>query len=54
MSLGAADYSSYEALAAAIERADTAMYSEKANRKRLAAKASEERPAETPSDYAMR
>jgi diguanylate cyclase (GGDEF)-like protein len=37
VSLGAADYSSYEELPGALERADRAMYDEKARRKRLAA-----------------
>jgi hypothetical protein len=39
VSLGAADYSSYEVLPAALERADRAMYDEKARRKRTSAAA---------------
>ena len=37
VSLGAADYTSSEELSHAIERADRAMYEEKAHRKQLAA-----------------
>ena len=53
VSLGAADYSSYEELPAALERADRAMYDEKARRKRLAAESTPATLAST-SSLAMR
>jgi len=53
VSLGAADYSSYEQLPGAVERADRAMYDEKARRKGLAAESTPATLGST-SSFAMR
>jgi diguanylate cyclase (GGDEF)-like protein len=54
VSLGAADYSSYEELPSAIERADRAMYEEKARRKRPLPAAPGARTISPTSSLAMR
>jgi diguanylate cyclase (GGDEF)-like protein len=54
VSLGAADYASYEDLSAAMEKADRAMYEEKSRRKRSSAEPNVERGISKPSSVVMR